>query len=106
MGEVKISDSISAELEVILKISSYSNTSEFVEDAINTLLFARKDLRIDLACELYKNGKISLMKACEIAKLNVEEMKKSLYDKGIKRHTLSFSETEKLANSVEHAIKD
>ena len=106
MGEVKISDSISEELEVIPKISSYSNTFEFVEDAINTLLFARNDLRIDLACELYKEGKISLMKACKVAKLNVDEMKKSLYDKGIKRHTLSFSETEELAEVIETVIKN
>jgi len=53
---------------------------DIVEGDINsTLLAARKDLRVSIACELYKRGEISLGKACEIASLNIEEMKEVLY---------------------------
>jgi len=105
MTESTINYSISEELKVIPKVSSYSSISEFVEDAINTLLAARKDLRVDIACELYKEGKVSITKACEIAKVDIEEMKEILHDKGIKRHVLPFAETKKLADAAEKAIK-
>ena len=62
----------------------YDSTSEFLRDAMRTILAARKDLRIAIASVLYKEGKISLGKAVEVADVNYEEMKKILVDKGIK----------------------
>ena len=100
MADVVINYSIPKELKDIPKMSSYSSISEFVDDAVNTLLAARNDLRVNMACELYKEDKISLTKACELAKVNIEEMKKILHAKGIKRHVLPFAETEKLADVV------
>ncbi|KAF5417430.1 MAG: hypothetical protein C5S49_03395 [Candidatus Methanogaster sp.] len=44
---------IKKELEIIPNTGFYKNEEEFVNDAINTLLAARKDLRISIACELY-----------------------------------------------------
>ena len=73
------------ELEVISKTGLYRDGEEFIKEAVNTLLAARKDLRVSIACELYKKGEISLGKACEIASLNIEEMKEVLYKRGIKR---------------------
>lgn len=76
---------ISKEISVIPSTGYYKNENEFIKDAVNTLLSARKDLRVAVACELYKRDEISFGKACEIASLNVEEMKEHLHNKGIAR---------------------
>lgn len=61
----------------------------------------RKDLRVAIACVLYKRGEISFGKACEIASLNVEEMKEVLYKKAIRRRVnVSLEEMEEMAKKA------
>src|SRR3989344_932511 len=72
------------ELGAIPETGYYDSTSEFLRDAMRTILAARKDLRIAIASVLYKEGKISLGKAVEIADVGYEDMKKLLVEKGIK----------------------
>ncbi len=72
------------ELGAIPETGYYDSTSEFLRDAMRTLLAARKDLRIAIASVLYKRGDISLGKAVEVAEVDYEEMKKILTDKGIR----------------------
>ena len=68
---------------------------EITEDLI------KKDLRITIACELYKRGKILFGKACEIASFNIEEMKEILYKRGFKRHVnVSLEEMEGMAKKA------
>jgi len=58
-------------------------------------------LRVSNACELYKREEISLGKACEIAFLNIEEMKEVLYKKGIRRRVnVSAEEMESMAKKA------
>lgn len=94
-------DLVKKELGVISKTGLYRDEKEFIKEAINTLLAARKDLRVSIACELYKKGEISLGKACEIASLNIEEMKEVLYKRGIKRRVnVSAEEMESMAKKA------
>ena len=72
------------ELGAIPETGYYDSVSEFLRDAMRTILSARKDLRIAIATVLYKEGRVSLGKAVEIADVNYEEMKKILVEKGIK----------------------
>lgn len=65
------------------RISSYGSEDEFMRDAINTLLAANKDLRLELAIELYEEEKISLGRAAEISGLDHEKMKDELFERGI-----------------------
>ena len=89
------------ELKVIRSTGLYRDEEEFIKEAINTLLAARKDLRVSIACELYKRDEISLGKACEIASLNIEEMKEILYKKGIRRRVnVSSVEMESMAKKA------
>jgi len=89
------------ELEVISKTGLYRDEEEFIKEAVNTLLAARKDLRVSIACELYKKGEISLGKSCEIASLNIEEMKEVLYKRRIKRRVnVSAEEMESMAKKA------
>ena len=61
----------------------------------------KKDLRITIACEPYKRGEKSFGKACEIASLNIEEMKEILYKRGFKRHVnVSLEEMEGMAKKA------
>ena len=92
---------VKKELEVISKTGLYRDEEEFIKEAVNTLLAARKDLKVSIACELYKKGDISLGKSCEIASLNIEEMKEVLYKRRIKRRVnVSAEEMESMAKKA------
>ena len=90
------------EIEASSEIGYYDNKSEFLRDATRTLLASRKDLRISIASELYKKGKISLGRAVEIADVNYEEMKKLLVERGIKirRGSRTVEEMKKKARKM------
>lgn len=90
-----VPETLKLELNAIPETGYYDSTSEFFRDAVRSILAARKDLRIAIATTLYKKGKISLGKAAEIADVNYDEIKKILYDSGIKRR--SGTETKKEA---------
>ncbi len=94
---------IEKEIHIIPSTGFYKSSDEFIRDAVNTLLAARKDVRVAIACELYKREEISFGKACEIAFVDMEEMKEILHTKGIDRKSgLEIKETENIA---EEAIK-
>jgi predicted HTH domain antitoxin len=94
-------DLIEKEIKIIPSTGLYKSGDEFLEDAVNTLLAARKDVRVAIACELYKLGEISLGKACEIASVDIEEMKEILHKKGIVRKSvLKIKETEAMAKEA------
>jgi predicted HTH domain antitoxin len=77
----------------------YASKDEFIEDAIETLLSARKDVKADIVCELYKKGDISIGKASEMLGKNIEEMKLELHGRGIKRITGDdIKNTKEMAN--------
>ena len=67
-------------LEVITKIGYYDSMSEFLRDAIRTLLSQNKDLRISIAYHLFKEKKIGLGKASEIIGESIKETKE-LFEK-------------------------
>mgnify|MGYP001566812114 FL=1 len=56
---ITVPDTLKLELGVIPKTGYYDSTSEFLRDAMRTLLATRKDLRISIATILYKENKIS-----------------------------------------------
>jgi predicted HTH domain antitoxin len=92
---------VKKELKVIPNTGLYRDEEEFIKEAINTLLAARKDLRVSIACELYKTDEISLGKACEIASINIEEMKEVLYKRGIRRSVnVNLEEMENMAKKA------
>lgn len=73
------------------------NISKNTSETINLNMLG-KDLRIEVACALYKDEKISFGKAVEIAGTSYEDMKKILYERGIKRKTGSERVEELLKN--------
>lgn len=72
------------ELSAITETGYYDSVSEFLRDAMRTILLARKDLRIAIASVLYKKGEISIGKAVEIIGSDIENVKKLFREEGIK----------------------
>lgn len=95
-------DLLRMEIEASSETGYYDSKSEFLRDATRTLLAARKDVRIAIACELYKKGKISLGRTVEIADVNYEEMKKLLVERNIKirRGSRTVEEMKKRARKI------
>ncbi|NAT10845.1 hypothetical protein C4E22_04755 [ANME-1 cluster archaeon AG-394-G06] len=79
-----VSPGLEMELKAIPDTEYYRDISEFFEDAVKTLMDARRDLRVAIACALYKNDKISLGRAMEIAGVDIERIKEILVEQGIK----------------------
>lgn len=77
------------EVEVASKTGYYDNSSEFVRDAIRTLLSSRRDVRLAIAMELYREGIISIGKFTEVAELSYDEAKRLLTSSGLKVRTAS-----------------
>ena len=73
------------DVEYILKASEKLgyDTDSLLRDAVNLFLIVNKELREKIAIELYKDGKISLGKASEIAGLSYENMKERLIENNI-----------------------
>lgn len=82
---IQLPDTLARELDLIPETGLYKSKSEFLVEAIKTLLAVRKDLRIAVACRLYAKGKASLGGACRIADVDIETMKFALADHGIER---------------------
>ena len=72
------------ELKAIPDTEYYRDISEFLEDAVKTLMDVRRDLRTAIACTLYEKDKISIGRAMEIVGVDIERMKEILVERGIK----------------------
>lgn len=101
MGEIfALPAIIENEIRALIKYGYYGSVDEAVKDAFRTLLNAKPDLRTVAAVELYKEGKVSLGKAAEIAGVTTIEFKDILADRGIRREVGSRS-MEELEKGVE-----
>src|SRR3989344_9495537 len=99
---ITVPELLKMEIEASADTGYYDSKSEFLRDATRTLLAARKDLRIAIACELYKQEKISLGRAVEIALVSYEEMKKILHEREIfrKRGAASVEEMRQRTRNI------
>ena len=84
-SNLSLSPLMEEELSAVVETDFYANPETFLADAIRTLLAARPELRIAVACKLYERGTFSLDKAAEWSGLNIEEMKEMLHKSGIIR---------------------
>ena len=82
---MKTKSMMKGRVEAVIKSGTYADETELYEEAIRTLFEVKTDLRMIAAVELYKEGKVSLGKASEIAGFNVVQFKDVLAQKGITR---------------------
>jgi predicted HTH domain antitoxin len=73
------------EIDALIRAGYYSSLSEAARDAFRTLLDTRPALKLASAIELYKSGEVSISKAAELAGINLEDFKRVLLERGIRR---------------------
>jgi len=76
--------SVEEELNALLRTDIYRSKDDVISDAIRALLTLKPGLRIEIAVDLYRHGKVTLWKAADIAALSLEEFKKILASRSIK----------------------
>ncbi|MEA2033393.1 MAG: UPF0175 family protein [Euryarchaeota archaeon] len=79
-----MSSAIEKEIDSLVGIGYYETEGGVIVDAVRALLEKKPELRREIAIHLYKNGEVSLWKASEIARMNIEEFKEVLSHRGIK----------------------
>ena len=72
------------ELNALLNADIYGSKDAVISDAMRALLTLKPGLRIEIAIDLYRNGKVTLWKAADIAALSMEEFKDVLASRSIK----------------------
>lgn len=87
----------------ILAEEGYMSEEELEREAYRALLRERPELRISLAVEEYRKGKITLNRAAEIAGITTEEMKEVLKNRGIEIKRGFISEEERPEKAEELA---
>lgn len=84
----------------LIRAGYYKDKDKVLDDAFRTMLEVRPALKIEIAVELYKEGRISLSRAAEIAGMSAEGFKNILEQRGIKRIVKAPTE-DKIRKEVE-----
>ena len=80
---------MSSEIAALVKSGFYSSKSDVAKDALRCLFEHKPNLKITAAVEIYKEGKISIGKAAEIAEMSTLEFKEALAERGFIREIKS-----------------
>jgi len=72
-------------VEAVIRSGVYADENELYGEAIRALFEVRTELKTIAAVELYREGKVSLGKAAEIAGVNIVQFKEILSQRGITR---------------------
>lgn len=71
------------ELTAIVKAGRYPSEQDVIRHALEVLLVANAQLRVETALELYQGGYVTLSRAAEIAGLSFGKWKDTLAERGI-----------------------
>ncbi|MGH7452023.1 MAG: UPF0175 family protein [bacterium] len=69
------------EIEALVRTGLYQNRDEVISEAIRNLLLNNKNLRLELAIELFKADEVSLGRAAEIAGMDRWEFQDILHQR-------------------------
>jgi len=79
-----------------------------LEDAFKIMIEARPGLKLEMAVELYRSGKVSLSRGAEIAGVSAESFKSALEQRGYRRivEAQSSNEVRKEVESILDRSRD
>ncbi|KXA94523.1 hypothetical protein AKJ37_07535 [candidate division MSBL1 archaeon SCGC-AAA259I09] len=80
-----LSDRDKDEIESLVKAGHFTSKSDVVKTAFRILKERHPEYRTDIAVEMFKDGKVSLGRAAEIAGMSRESFKEVLGERGVKR---------------------
>lgn len=72
------------EIDALVRTGVYRDRDEVIQNALNTFLALKSNLRLEIAIELFKSDEVSILRASEIAGINFLIFKNILIDRGIK----------------------
>ncbi len=84
-GKMMVLDLFDDEVEALMEVGRYSSKKEALSHALEVLLLANPNLRLDVAVHLFKTAKVTLEKAAELAGIGLESFKEELSLRGIER---------------------
>lgn len=80
--------SVEDKLDALVNAEVYKSRNEVISDAMSALFTLKPrlkiDMAIDMAVNLYKNNKVSLWRAADIASLTLEQFKDVLASRSIR----------------------
>lgn len=85
MAAILNPDTLDEDIDAIVRTGAYSDSRELIRHALEVLLLANPSLRRSLAVRLYREDKVTLSRAAEIAGLDIEGMKELLASEGVER---------------------
>ena len=85
---------MSEEIEVLVGSGEYSSKSDVLKNAFRVFLENKPEKRTVIGIEMYRQGRVSLMRASEIAGMDFESFKEVLTDRGIRIRTATPTERE------------
>jgi len=83
MVSITLPQKLNEEIDALIKAGYYDNRSELIREALRLFLAQKPEIRLVAAIELYREGKITISRAAEIAGIPFENMKSVLSDEGI-----------------------
>lgn len=98
-------DLMRKEIEALVKSGYYSSKSDVVKDALRNFLETKSNLRLSAAVELYKDKKLSLGKAAELAGVNIVEFKNLLTSREFVRKIKATKEEMEKADELMGKMK-
>lgn len=84
--------SVEDELNALVRADIYKSKDDVISDALRALLTLRPGLKVEIAIDLYRSGKVTLWKAADIASLSLEEFKGVLASRSIRIEVESSEE--------------
>ncbi|MBU0599297.1 UPF0175 family protein [bacterium] len=82
------------ELDAVIHAGCFKSKEEVVNEALGTLFALRPELKLEAAIELYKEDKVTLSRAAEIAGLAIWRFKDILVNRSVSITSPSFSKEE------------
>ena len=83
MVSITLPPKMNEEINAIIKAGYYDNRSELIREALRLFFAQKAEIRLVAALELYKEGKITISRAAEIAGLPFDSMKTILEDENL-----------------------
>lgn len=85
----------SEDVELLREAGAYDSEAAVIEDALRSLLRTKPELRLALAVEKYRTGRVSHNRAADIAGLSPTEFAEHLHERGIPRDAGFLSDDER-----------
>ncbi|MGM0406291.1 MAG: UPF0175 family protein [Thermoplasmatota archaeon] len=101
MVSVSLPEKMNEEIKALIESGYYDNRSELVRDALRSFFARKSEMRLVSAVELYRQEKITISRAAEIAGVDFETMQSILKDEGVlERGREERKDTEELEEMI------